>query len=137
MAAAVVELDTLADAVGPAAEDEDLLLALGGGCLVLGVVARVLVGRVGGELGGARVDALEVGLDAELLAARADGQGVLDAEGAGQLGVGEALGLELQPVLLGEGLELLGLDPLLDADDLGELEGGERGGEGGENGSMG
>ena len=77
--AAVVELDALADAVGPAAEDDDLLLArrarftLDGddrlavdGLLLRHLVRRVHVRRLRLELGGAGVDALEDGADAVL-----------------------------------------------------------------------
>ena len=62
--AAVVELDPLADAVGPAAEDDDAL-ALAGQGLVLVLVGRVEVGRLGFELGGAGVDRLVDRHDAE------------------------------------------------------------------------
>ena len=64
VAAAVVELDALADAVGAAAEDDDLA-RVGGAALVLGdaavldLVGRVHVGGLRLELGGAGVDALE------------------------------------------------------------------------------
>ena len=61
--AGVVELDALADAVRPRAEDDDLL-ARGGRRLVLVLVRRVEVGRVRLELGGAGVDHLERGRDA-------------------------------------------------------------------------
>jgi hypothetical protein len=77
VAAAVVELDPLADAVGAAAEDDDLL-RVGGPRLVLdlahrgGFVGRVHVGGLGLELGGAGVDALEDGGDAEPFAGAAD-----------------------------------------------------------------
>ena len=57
MHAAVVELDALADAVRPAAQHHDLL-AVGRLGLALVLVGRVHVGGVGGELGGAGVDAL-------------------------------------------------------------------------------
>jgi hypothetical protein len=67
VAAAVVELDALADAVGSAAEDDDLL-AVGADGLVLLVVGRVVVGGVGGELGGAGVNGLEHGVHAQGLA---------------------------------------------------------------------
>ena len=60
VAAAVVELDALADAVGAGAENDDL-----GRCgrrrLVLFVVGGVEVGRHGFEFGGAGVDELEDG----------------------------------------------------------------------------
>ena len=61
--AAVVELDPLADAVGARAQDDDLA-ARRRRRLVLLLVGRVEVGRVGDELGGARVHRLEGGADA-------------------------------------------------------------------------
>ena len=60
--AAVVELDALADAVGARAEDDDLRLVAGAD-LVLVLVGRVVVRRVGIELGRAGVDGLERGPD--------------------------------------------------------------------------
>ncbi len=98
VAAAVVELDALADAVGAAAEDDDLAGA-GGAGFVLGVAAVLdLVGRVhvGGlrlELGAAGVDALEDRADAEALALGADAGLGAGGEG-GEAGVGEAELLE-------------------------------------------
>ncbi len=64
VAAAIVELDALADAVRPAAEDHDLFPLRGGGLVGRRARERRLVGgiHVGGgrgELGGAGVDALE------------------------------------------------------------------------------
>ena len=82
--AAIVELDPLPDAVGAAAEDDDLL-AVGRHGLAFGrAEAGGLVGRIhirGNrlELGGAAVDALEDGEDAELV-----------AQGAHFLGAGRA-----------------------------------------------
>ncbi len=67
VAAAVVELDSLPDAVGPAAQDDDLL-AVGRRRLVLVFVGRVEVRRVALELGGAGVHALVHRRDAVLLA---------------------------------------------------------------------
>ena len=67
VAAAVVELDALADAVGAAAQDDDLLPGRGLG-LVLALVGGVEVGGVGDELGGARVHAFVDGHDARGLA---------------------------------------------------------------------
>ena len=68
MDAAIVEFDALADAVGAAAEHDDLAAVAGLG-LALGArgtrgagcafVGRIHVGRTGLELGGAGVDALE------------------------------------------------------------------------------
>jgi hypothetical protein len=55
--AAVVELDSLPDAVGAAAQDDDLL-AIGGSGFVLVFVGRVQVRCVAFELSGAGVDAL-------------------------------------------------------------------------------
>ena len=76
VAAAVVELDALADAVRPAAEDDDLLLVGWRGLAGRGAGERRLVGRIHvgggrGELGGAGVDALEHRPHAERAAARA------------------------------------------------------------------
>src|SRR5208337_1598746 len=67
MAAAVVELDALSDAVRPAAQD-DHFLAISWRCLVLFFVGRVKIGRVAFELRGAGVHALVHGLDTVLVA---------------------------------------------------------------------
>ena len=67
MHAAVVELDALADAVGPGAEDHDRL-ALAAAHLVARrapLPAGVVVGRARGELGGAGVDRAERALAGE------------------------------------------------------------------------
>jgi hypothetical protein len=68
--AAVVELDALADAVGPAAEDDDLSaigdLGLVGELAGKGrLVGRIHIGRGRGEFGRAGVDALVDGVDVE------------------------------------------------------------------------
>ena len=63
--AGVVELDALADAVRPAAEDEHLAAARRRDLGLL-VVGAVVVGRLGGELGRAGVDRLVDRPDAEL-----------------------------------------------------------------------
>ena len=63
VAAAVVELDSLADAVGARAENDDLRL-VGRRRFVLFVVGRVEVGRHRFELGGAGVHELEDGANA-------------------------------------------------------------------------
>ena len=73
MAAAVVELDALADAVRAAAEDDDLLLVrwcalIDGRAREERFVGRVHVGGGRGELGGAGVDALEHRTHVERLA---------------------------------------------------------------------
>ncbi len=73
VAAAIVELDPLPDAVRPAAQDHDLLpvrrlrLVLGL-AEARGFVGRIHVGRDRLELGGAAVDPLEHRIDAELVA---------------------------------------------------------------------
>src|SRR4029077_5804045 len=70
--AAIVELDALADAVGAAAQDDDLA-AVGRLGLALGrphavaLVAGIEIGRARFELGGAGVDALEHRFYAEAL----------------------------------------------------------------------
>src|SRR5262249_28024678 len=69
--AAVVELDALADAVRPAAEDDDLLLARLA-ALIFVAVGGVVVGRVGLELGGAGINETVGGGESELLPHFAD-----------------------------------------------------------------
>ncbi len=71
MAAAVVELDALADAVGPAAQN-DHLLAVRGQRFALALIAAVEVGRVGLKLSRTGVDLVVGGEDAELVAEGAD-----------------------------------------------------------------
>ena len=122
MAAAIVELDPLADAVGPAAEDDYPPLArLLGRRLVLVLVGRIVVGRIGLELGGAGVHRLERGHDAATLPLGADVHLGHVAE-HGQLPVGEAelLGLAEQCVI-----DLLGgagrPQPLLQLHDFQQL----------------
>ena len=99
VAAAVVELDPLADPVRPAAEDDRLLpprgLALAGGGLAegAGLIGGIHVGRGGAELAGAGVDALEHRPNARRLARRAHlGLGLLGQ--LGQARVGKAQGLQ-------------------------------------------
>ena len=70
VAAAVVEFDSLPDAVGPAAQDQNLA-AIGGLALVLLFVGGVEVGRVGLELSRAGVHSFENSFQALLQAARA------------------------------------------------------------------
>ena len=65
LAAAVVELDALADAVGAAAQDHDLV-PFGPAGLVFPLVGGVKVGGVGLELGGAGVHQLVDRIDAVL-----------------------------------------------------------------------
>ena len=68
MAAAIVELDALADAVGPAAEDDDLLRGPRACASSSGVIGRIHVGGGRGEFGRTGVDALEDGAHAQLVA---------------------------------------------------------------------
>jgi len=98
MAAAIIELDALADAVRTAAEDHHLL-AIGGTRLVIGLaVERSLVGRIHvgggrGELGRRGVDALIDRPDAERLAQRPHVLGLLAGE-IGEAAIGKAHRLE-------------------------------------------
>mmetsp|Transcript_23416 Transcript_23416/g.41618 ORF Transcript_23416/g.41618 Transcript_23416/m.41618 type:complete len:410 (-) Transcript_23416:1258-2487(-) len=115
MAAAVVELNTLANTVGTTAKDQDL--AAGGGTALRGtIIGGVHVGGVGLELGGAGIDALEGGNDIQGVTTLANllrsGAGV-----TGNLAVTEALLLETAELLKGQLVELLGLGP-----DLGFVE---------------
>ena len=99
MAAAIIELDALADPVGATAEDDRLLAighagfafsrAVGAGHLV----GRVHVGRLGGELGGAGVDAL---VDRAHIECAALFRNVLflKARQPGEAGIREALALQ-------------------------------------------
>ncbi len=102
VAAAVIELDSLPDAIGPAAQDDDLL-AVSRRRLVLFFVGRVQIRRVALELGGAGVDALEyrpnVVLLAKLMDLLAGRAAVLHLERFAQARVGEAHALDLaQPL---------------------------------------
>ncbi len=73
MAAAIIELDALADTVRTAAEDDDLLpvgdLRFRAGCADEGYfIGRIHVGSRRGEFGGAGVDALEDRADVQAVA---------------------------------------------------------------------
>ena len=70
--ATVVELDALADAVRPAAEDHDLLLVRVAHFVEPVVVGGVVVGRVGLELGRAGVDEAVGGVEVDFSAEVAD-----------------------------------------------------------------
>ena len=101
MAAAVVELDALPDAVGSSTEDHHPFLArLLGPDLVLIFPGGIVVGRLGLELGGAGVDRLVGGQDPAPLAIVADLH-FRGAEHHGQLPVGEArlLGVPHQAIV--------------------------------------
>ncbi len=119
--AAVVEFDALADPVRTAAQHHDLALVgrVGLALAMLGLVGRVHVGGVGGELGRAGIDALVDRTHVVGQARFAHGLGVRLHQ-PGQAPVGEAL--LLQVAQLGgrqagqrAGLDLrLGLDDVLD-----------------------
>ena len=101
MAAAVIELDSLADAVGPAAQNHDLLAVAGvglAGAFVIGIEVR----REALELRGAGIHAVEDGLDAEFLAAVAHVDFV-HAPGLGELRIGDAEALGGAELLAGGG----------------------------------
>ncbi len=87
MDAAVIELDTLADAVGAAAQDHDLGLVCADGVLVLPDISRIVVGAV---LGPAHMDTFPALGAAKGLAGMAD-LILGDAEDLGQVVVGEAV----------------------------------------------
>ena len=72
MHTAVIKLDALADAVGPAAQDHDLALVGWVGLAFL-LVGGIHVGRRSGEFGSAGIDALVDRHDAELVTFLADG----------------------------------------------------------------
>ena len=73
VAAAVIELDSLADAIGAAAQDHHFL-AIGGRGFALRFVARIKIRREAFELGRAGVHAIEHRRDAQFLAPRAHRQ---------------------------------------------------------------
>ena len=106
LAAAVVELDALADAVGAAAEDDDAGLFADAG-LVFFLVGRVVVGREGLELGRAGIDQLEDGLDAAAVSFAADLL-LAGAPGVGELAVGEAVALGLAQQVGADAVEAAG-----------------------------
>ena len=133
MNAAVVELDSLTDAVGPSAEDHHLLLRSLAG-LILVAVGGVEIGGRRLELRRAGVDQSVGGVDALALPLLADG--VLGRSGdVGELAVGEAELLRLAKgdvggilaeclLLLDEFLDVVE-EPRVDGADLVDLFGGE------------
>jgi hypothetical protein len=118
--AAVVELDALADAVRPGAEDDDARLRARRRCLLRFAPGRVVVVGGGLDLSAARVDAPVHRPDAAVAAARAH-DGLRHVGGGRDLGVGDAEPLEPQPVVRDELLDVGARRPeerLLDAPDL-------------------
>jgi hypothetical protein len=92
MHAAVVELDALADTVGPATEDHDLALVRRPG-FALVLVRGIHVRGGGGELGSASIDPLEHGTDAEGATVSAHLR-LRHADQLGDAAVGETLALQ-------------------------------------------
>ncbi len=88
MDAAIVELDTLADPIRPAAEDHDFL-ALGAFGFVLAFVGGIKIGRERLELRAAGVDRIKHRFDAFFFARLAHGRFARSGE-RGDAGVGEA-----------------------------------------------
>ena len=129
MHAAVVELDTLANAVGASAQDHGLGLArrrgLVGGNALLDIRARavdVLVGLVvvlrgARELGGAGVDRLHAGNHAQALAVGAH-KALVRAGQRGDLGVARAVLLEQAHRIGVDILHAQAADALLDLDHI-------------------
>ena len=121
VAAAIVELDALADPVGAAAED-DHLLAVGGPGLAFDLahhrdfVGRVHVGRLGLEFGGTGVDPLEHRGHAEVEPCAAH-VGLVAAGELAEPGVGEAELLE-RAQALGRHRQPVAADLRLGVDDL-------------------
>ncbi len=105
VAAAIVELDALADAVGAAAEDHDFLAIAGVG-FVFRFVARIEIRREAFEFGRAGVHAIEHGGDAELLAARAHGV-CIGSEQLAQARVGNSVALGFEHPLARERAQVL------------------------------
>ncbi len=97
MYTAVVKFDPLADPVGTAAQDNNLLFIANPAFVQAGLVGGVEVGPGGKKFAGAGVHQLVGGVDLQLLAPPPDGQ-LIAAQDAGQLVVGEAgfLGLPKQ-----------------------------------------
>ena len=119
MHAAVVELDALADAVGPAAQHHDLA-ARGRLGLALLLVGGIQVGRLRRELRRAGVDALVHRTDAELEALVAH-RGLAGVEQIGEAPVGEPLAFEHAQGIRVDVGELLVVQAHLELDDLLDL----------------
>ena len=117
--AAVVELDALPDAVGTAAEHDDLLL-VAALALVLLLEGAVVVGRAGREFSGAGVHQLVHPADAELLAPLVH-LALQAAQQVRDLPVGVALLLGLEEQVLGQRPERVPLDLLLGEDQVLDL----------------
>src|SRR5471030_2594964 len=118
--AAVIEFDTLADAVRATAQHHDFFL-VGRLGLALFIVGRVHIRGVGREFGGAGVDPLVDRTDVQSVALRAHGLGV-GLQQEGQAAVREALLLQFVQRRLVEHVQLLRVEPQLDIDDFLDLD---------------
>mmetsp|Transcript_1346 Transcript_1346/g.4699 ORF Transcript_1346/g.4699 Transcript_1346/m.4699 type:complete len:535 (+) Transcript_1346:2884-4488(+) len=120
MAAAVVELDPLADPVGAPAQNQHLALRVRR-ALVLAVIGGVHVRGVGLKLGGAGVHTLHDRRAPGRLPDPPDLE-LLEARQPTDLGVAEAAGLDLPPVACGEVAQApLGLHKVADVLEAPEL----------------
>ena len=117
--AAVVELDALADAVGAAPEDDDLLLRRRLRLVDL-LVRAVHVRRERLELGRARIDPLERGHQA-LFDSPLPHELFVDAEDAGDVGIGKPTALQRAQQVGGHLAELAQARHLAQLDDVVEL----------------
>src|ERR1035438_2233200 len=99
MAAAVIELDALSDAVWPAAQDHDLLAVAGAG-LAGAFIVGIKIWSEAFELGSAGIHAAEDGGHAQLLAPVAH-RDFIRAPGLAQLRVGDAVALGAAKYFLG------------------------------------
>src|SRR5262249_13648818 len=103
MATAVIELNALADAVGSAAEDHDLL-AIDRAGLAFALVAGIEVRGEALKLGGAGIDAIEYRTHSQTLALFANGH-LVSFPVARQLHVGDTITLGLAQVRGRNGIE--------------------------------
>jgi len=103
VAAAVIEFNSLPDAVRTGAENDNFLLR--GGCrLILFFIGRVEIRCVAFELGGAGIDALVDRLQAVLLAEVADfflAAFAIQTPGSGEATVGESMRLASRSTSVG------------------------------------
>ncbi len=138
MAAAIIEFDALADAVGSAAQDDDFLFVGGIGFVhrqpaACRFIAGIHIGRQRREFGGAGIDPLETGPHIQRVTRRAHIH-FLHAGQPGQAGVGkahrfeaaESLGILRQAAPANIGFDLydrphFAQEPGIIAGDLGDL----------------
>src|SRR6266404_1059565 len=119
MAAAVIELDALANAIRTAAQDHDLLAVHRRG-FTCGFISGIEVRREALEFGGARVYAVEDGADSQFLAPRAHGQ-LAHLPCPGNLCVRDAVALGGFKLLARDSGGRNALQPALELDHLADL----------------